>query len=63
MGDGLKFDDDGPTAEALRNSALKAVLKRASDEELLSQLAKDDPDLAAALRKNLGAPDTFDTRH
>jgi hypothetical protein len=40
------------------------VERRASDDQLIALLAKDNPDLAAALRKNLGTADSFEeTRH
>ncbi len=39
------------------------VEQRATDEQLVKAAAGDDPELAAALRNNLGAADTFDTRH
>ncbi len=50
---------------ALKDTVSMTVVQRASDSDLIDQLAKDDPNLAAAFRKALGAADTFDddTRH
>ncbi len=46
---------------ALKDNVSMTVEQRATDEELSKAAAGDDPVLEAALRKQLGAPDTFDT--
>ena len=54
----------GQALGVLKDTVNVSVEQRASDSELIDQLAKDDPNLAAAFRKSLGAADTFgDTRH
>jgi hypothetical protein len=54
----------GQALGVLRDNVNVTVERRASDNELIALLAKDNPDLAAALRKNMGAPDGFEeTRH
>ena len=54
----------GQALGVLRDNVNVTVERRASDDQLIALLAKDNPDLAAALRKNLGAADGFEeTRH
>ena len=50
---------------ALKDNVSLTVEQRATDEQLIKAAAGDDPVLEAALRKQLGAPDSFDddTRH
>jgi hypothetical protein len=52
---------------ALKDNVSLTVEQRASDAELIKTASDGDPDVAAALRKLLGSPDTFDapkeTRH
>ena len=50
---------------ALKDTVSMTVAQRASDSDLIDQIAKDDPAVADVLRKHLGAADTFDeeTRH
>ncbi len=50
---------------ALKDNVSLTVEERATDEQLIKAAAGDDPVLEAALRKQLGAPDSFDddTRH
>ena len=43
----------------LRDNVNVTVERRASDDQLIALLAKDNPELEAALRMNLGAPDSF----
>ena len=54
----------GQALGLLRDNVNVTVERRASDDQLIALLAKDNPELAAALRKNIGAPDGFgETRH
>ena len=54
----------GQALGVLRDNVNVTVERRASDDQLIALLANDNPDLAAALRENLGAPDSFgETRH
>ncbi len=54
----------GQALGVLKDNVNVTVERRASDNELIALLAKDNPELAAALRQNLGAPDGFEeTRH
>ena len=55
----------GQALGVLRDNVSVTVEQRATDEQLIKAAAGDDPVLAAALRKQLGAPDHFDgeTRH
>ncbi len=48
---------------ALKDAVSLSVEQRADDAELIERLSEGDPVKAAALRKILGAPNTFDTQH